>query len=121
MESYQLRFGKIILLKPNLAEVIIDEGVLMDEGMVQEYHKFLLFHLKAPFSLLVNKINSYAYTFEAQKLIANLKEISSMAVVTHKITTEMATKVLIDLNKSNHWNIKLFKTRSEALNWLDPS
>ena len=52
-------------------------------------------------------------------MIANLKEIDSMAVVIHSKVTEMATKVLINLNKGNNWNISLFRTRSEALNWLE--
>lgn len=119
MKQYKLRFGEIIILKPHLAEVIITEGIEMDEKMVDEYHEFLLLMLSSPFSLLINKKNSYSYTFEAQRLIANLKEIKSMAVVIHSKVTEMATKILIDINKDNDWNIKLFETREKALFWLD--
>tara|TARA_R110000796_G_scaffold120962_4_gene235115 strand:+ start:492 stop:698 length:207 start_codon:yes stop_codon:yes gene_type:complete len=55
MKSHRLSFGEIIILKDNLAEVIINEGVLMDIKIVEDYHQFLLTHLKAPFSLLINK------------------------------------------------------------------
>ncbi|MFD2725516.1 hypothetical protein [Hyunsoonleella rubra] len=63
MKEYKLSFGTIIVLKDNLAEVIINEGVVMNEVMVDIYHDFLLSYLKAPFSLLINKKNSYSYTF----------------------------------------------------------
>jgi len=53
----------------------------MTLDMVEEYHAFLLAHLVSPFSLLINKINSYSYNFDAQINLATLKEIKAMAVV----------------------------------------
>jgi len=49
MEKYDLPFAKIIVLRNDIAEVIINDGIDMDLAMVNEYHKFLLSHLKAPF------------------------------------------------------------------------
>ena len=119
MKSHQLSFGKIIILKPNLAEVIINEEVLMDLKMVDEYHTFLLTHLEAPFSLLVNKKFSYAYTYKAQKTIATLKEIKAMAVVVEDFNAKISTNFLIGINKEHNWNIKTFRLRDEALAWLE--
>ncbi|WP_204346279.1 hypothetical protein [Psychroserpens algicola] len=118
MKVFILPFGKIKILNPHIAEVIINEGVVMNSEDVDAYHDFLLSNLEAPFSLLVNKENSYTYTFDAQIKIAGLEEIQCMAVVLYNYNAEMATKILIDLNKGNNWNIKLFKDRDEALNWL---
>jgi len=118
MKVYRLSFGQINIIEPNLAEVIIDDEVVMDVEMIDEYHEFLLSYLKAPFSLLVNKCNSYTYTFEAQRMIASLNEIKAMAVVTHTAITEMSTSVLITMNQDKNWNIKLFQKREDALNWL---
>lgn len=118
MKVYRLSFGYINIIEPNLAEVIIDDEVEMDEKMIDEYHEFLLAYLKSPFSLLINKQNSYTYTFEAQRMIANLNEIQAMAVITKTIITEMTTEVLINMNRDKEWNIKIFQKREEALNWL---
>lgn len=60
MDLYELSFAKIIILRDDIAEVMINDGVLMDVDMVAKYHEFLLAHLHAPFSLLINKINSYS-------------------------------------------------------------
>ncbi|GAA4240184.1 MULTISPECIES: hypothetical protein [Winogradskyella] len=119
MKTHRLSFGEITILKRNLAEVIINEGVLMDIKMVEEYHSFLLTHLEAPFSLLVNKKFAYAYTYKAQKTIATLKEIKAMAVVVEGFNAKLSTNFLIGMNKEKKWNIKTFRLRTEAMIWLE--
>ncbi len=118
MNSYKLSFGTIKILQNNLAEVIVNEGVLMDEVMIDEFHKFLLKTLKTPFGLLINKIYSYSYTFDAQKTIAHLDEIKSMAVVANTSGAVMSTETLINVNGNINRNIKLFQEREVALSWL---
>nr|WP_321231152.1 hypothetical protein [uncultured Psychroserpens sp.] len=118
MKVFILPFGKINIIHNNIAEVIINEGVVMDIDMVNQYHEFLLSNLESPFSLLINKENSYSYKFDAQLQIANLSQVKSMAVLIYNLNSEMATQILININKGNNWDIKLFKDRQVALNWL---
>jgi len=118
MEKYDLPFAKIILLRNDIAEVIINDGIEMDLAMVNEYHKFLLSHLKAPFSLLINKINSYSYNSEALEKIATLKEINFMAVVSYKNSTTITTKYLVSFPRDVEWNLEIFSNRGDALDWL---
>lgn len=119
MKICNLSFGKIVVLNKNLAEVIVDEGILFDEVMVDEYHDFLLTNLSVPFSLLINKKHSYSYTFGAQKKIVHLDEIKSMAVVVHTSGGVMSTETLINVNGNVFRNIKLFQERDQALAWLE--
>ena len=120
MKTHQLSFAKIIIIKDNLAEVIVDDGVLIDLKKVGEYHKFLLTHLRAPFSLLVNKKHSYTYTFKAQTEIASLNQIKAMAVVVEGFNAKKSTDFLISMNNmSRVWNIQTFMLREEALVWLE--
>jgi len=118
MEKYELPFAKIIILREDIAEVIINDGIEMDVNMVEQYHNFLLSHLHAPFSLLVNKINAYSYDFPAQEKIASLKEINAMAVVAYNLTTEITTETLASYPRDVKWNLKIFSNRDEALSWL---
>ena len=120
MKTHQLSFAKIIIIKDNLAEVIVDDGVLIDLKKVGEYHEFLLTHLRAPFSLLVNKKHSYTYTFKAQIEIASLNQIKAMAVVVEGFNAKKSTDFLISMNNmSRSWNIQTFMLREEALVWLE--
>ncbi len=118
MELHELSFGKIIILREDIAEVIINEGVEMNISMVKEYHQFLLTHLKSPFSLLVNKVNFYTYDFEAQVNIATLNEINAMAVVAYKRNTSISTESLVSMPRPVEWNLKIFPNRSDAFDWL---
>lgn len=119
MNRYRLSFGEINILSNSLAEVIVDEGIIMDGVMVDEYHDFLLSNLEPPFGLLVNKKYSYSYTFEAQTSIASLPEIKAMAIVINSQGGLMSTETLIKLNEASAWNIKMFHNREAAVTWLD--
>jgi len=48
VESYQLPFAKIDILREDIAEVIFNDGVKIDEQMVEQYHSFLISHLQVP-------------------------------------------------------------------------
>ena len=118
MSHYTLDFGEIIILQDDIAEVIIHEGVEMDDAIVDQYHAFLLMHLQSPFSLLINKINPYTYTFSAQLKLANLPQIHAMAVVAYNRVTEMTTESLNNMPREYSWNLKVFNNKDVALDWL---
>ena len=118
METYELPFAKINILREDIAEVIVDDGIEIDVEMVQQYHDFLLSHLRSPFALLINKIHAYSYDFQAQEKIGTLLEINAMAVVAYKRTTIITTEMLASYPRERKWNLKIFENRDEALAWL---
>ena len=118
MDLHELPYAKIIILRHDIAEVIIDDEVVMDEAMVEHYHNFLLSHLSPPFSLLINKVNSYTYNFSAQLKLATLVEINAMAVVAYNRITVMTTESLASYPRTEKWNLKIFSNRNDALLWL---
>ncbi len=119
MNSYTLPFATINILREDIAEVIINDGVEMDLSMVNEYHEFLLSHLKSPFSLLVNKQNSYAYDFEAQQKVGALNEINAISVVVYNDLSELAQNALsLNMGTDVSEKMNIFSDRSEALKRL---
>ena len=42
MKTFDLSFGTVTLLRKDLAEVIINQGVEMDLDIVDEYHMFIV-------------------------------------------------------------------------------
>jgi hypothetical protein len=118
MDLHELPFAKIIILRDDIAEVMINDGVRLNHEMVEQYHDFLLSHLRAPFSLLINKINSYTYDFHAQETLATLKEINAMAVVAYNRVTKITTETLASYPRDVKWNLEIFSNRDEALAWL---
>jgi hypothetical protein len=118
MITHKLSFGEITLLQENIAEVIVNDRVEFNLEMVAEYHEFLINKMKCLFSLLINKLNSYTYTFEAQQHLATLTDINAMAVVSYSNITELTTKSLIQVPREINWKIKIFNEREVALQWL---
>jgi hypothetical protein len=118
MNLYELSFAKIIVLRDDIAEVIINDAVVMNAAMVEQYHAFLRSILTSPFSLLINKINAYTYDFEAQLELATIGEINAMAVVAYSRITELTTETLASYPRSKKWNLQIFMNRDDALAWL---
>jgi len=119
MDQYELDFCRIILLRENIAEVIVNEGVEMDERMVDDYHALLCAKLSAPFSLLINKLNAYTYNFAAQKKLATIPQVHAMAVLVYNRISEASTEALIRLPREVDWNIRVMHDREGALSWLN--
>jgi hypothetical protein len=118
MMTHRLSFASITILAPDLAEVIVDQGVDMTGAMVDEYHEFLCSHLNAPFSLLVNKLHDYSYDFSAQVKLAAIPEIDRMAVVAYKRATENVTRLMTKIPRHRQWCLEIFSEREAALAWL---
>lgn len=119
MKEYEFSFGKIIILRDDLAEIITNKGVEMNEDIVKECHDFLIKHLKNPFSLLINKKYEHTYTGEAQTMISNLKELKVMGVVVGAKRSIIPSSILSKINEGNDSSIKLFNKRNQALEWFE--
>ena len=119
MEIHQLSFGKAIKLDTDLAEIIVNESVVMNIDMVDEYHDWIGKHLDNPCFLLINKVNAYTYTFDAQLKIGTLPQIRAMAVVVYNRMSKLTTQNLSEYPREKDWNIHIFDNRDEALAWLE--
>lgn len=119
---YRLSFGYIKKLSENTAEVIVNNNVTFTLEMVEEYESFLQQHYANQLGLLVNKINRYTYTPEAQLCIGSLSNIAALAVVHYHPFDAMQTNKLANVRAIDQLNIKTFDGyklgRECALNWL---
>ena len=121
--KHKLSFGYITLLSENIAEVVVNRNVVMTLEMVDEYDYFLKCHFNGDFGLLINKINPYTYTFEAQLTIASLSGIKAMAVITYNQECDQLTNTLANTRKNDRWNLKQFSGLElgfqSGITWLE--
>lgn len=119
MTELTLPFGKVNIIQNNIAEAIIDDSVVINLEKLTLFHKALLAHFKNQrFSLLVNKVNSYTYEFEAQRNVGKLKEIDKTAIVAYSQNAKLASIIIMGINKDKDWNVKMFVDRQDAMDWL---
>ncbi|MDO6427318.1 hypothetical protein Q4489_09855 [Thalassotalea sp. 1_MG-2023] len=119
---YRLSFGYIKKLSENTAEVIVNNNVTFTLEMVEEYETFLQQHYANKLGVLVNKINRYTYTPEAQLCIGSLSNIAAFAIVHYHPFDTKQTNILAHVRSIDNLNMKTFDGyklgRECALNWL---
>lgn len=119
MTQINLPFGKVNILQNNIAEVIIDDSIVMDLQKLAIFHEALVSHFKnQQFSLLVNKTNTYTYEFEAQLQVGSLEQIDKTAIVAYSQNAKLSTQILMGIHSGKNWNAKMFSERQDAIEWL---
>lgn len=117
-KEFQIQLGTVIVLAPNLAEVIVAEDLEVETGMVEEYHECLLENLVPPFGVLFNQKNRHSYTFEAQMAIGTIQQLGPVAVLAYDDATEHSMRAVLGLPGKQHLSNQFFYDRDAALDWL---
>ena len=118
MELHQLSFCKVSVIKADIAEVIVDEGVNIDITMVEEIHNCFLSIFSRSFSLLINKTNSYSTELDALIKFGTLAAINKIAVFAPNKMAKLSADFSADIPSSAELNIQVFTNRDVAFAWL---
>lgn len=117
-----LSFGFINILSEDIAEIIINNNVVITLEMIDEYDQFLTEYFKGDFGLLINRINHYSYTFEAKLSIGSTEGLKAIAVVYYNEISKESTNSLVKARRVDNFNLKLFSGLElgwqSGLDWL---
>ncbi len=120
--KHQLSFGKINILEDSIAEVIINHNVKISIEMIEECDQFLSEHFSDSFGVLVNKIYTYDYTYEAKLMLGSHEKLKAIAVVNYHSIGVVQSDKIAKLRASDHLNIKVFSGLDlgwqQAYEWL---
>ncbi len=121
--TYHLSFGKINIINGNIAEIIINKDIEMSIEMVEECEYFFSQHFHDNFAILVNKINTFKYTFEAKLTIGMSDKLCAIAVVNYHGSGLEQTDRIMRLRKQDNLNLKVFSGLElgwqEGVAWLN--
>ncbi len=122
MEQYRLSFARVNIVLENIVEVVIDNFVVVSLEMVEELDKFLSNTFTEKITLLINKVNTYSYSFEAKMIFGSLENIIAIAVINYSRDGEMITTEIMEQRKVDNLNIKSFSALDlgyqHAIRWL---
>lgn len=122
MIKHQLSFAQVNLLNENLAEIIIDANVIISLEMTEEYEQFIAENVTDNYTILVNKINHYDFSFEAKLSVASHENLAAIAVVTYNNDSQKSVENIAAMRKRDGWNLKIFDGlslgRQQAIQWL---
>tara|TARA_R110000737_G_scaffold318924_3_gene329933 strand:- start:333 stop:743 length:411 start_codon:yes stop_codon:yes gene_type:complete len=120
--KHRLSFGYFTLLAENIVEVTIDEGIELSLEMIEECDIFFKAHIFGDFGMLINRINEYTYSYEAQLTIGSYQGLKAIAFVYY---SENSKQIIEDINLTrapDNWNSCIFSGLElewqQALQWL---
>ena len=120
MKIVNLSFCEIHILDDDLIEVITNEGIEVNDSMVEEYHEFFRRTFRESFAVLVNKVNSYSYRFSALLNIGNVKGLKAVAIL-HYSKASQESHLVNSIRLKNKLNMQHFFNRDSAIIWLKGS
>lgn len=121
--KHRLSFGFYNIFANNVVEVTADEGIEMTLEMVEECHEFMDKHIEGDFALLINRINNYSYTYEAQLSLASYSGLKALAFVCYSKESFLVTEKLQSNRSFDQWQHPVFSGLElgwqQAYQWLE--
>lgn len=119
---HQLSYATVKIIADNLAEVVVNNNIMITLEMVEEFEEFVSATFKQPFALIINKINTYNYSFEAMSCMASNENLVAMAVISYDDLMKDPINRVLELRRMDELNIKIFSGLElgwqQGRNWL---
>ena len=121
--KHRLSFGFYNIFPNNVIEVTPDEGIEITLEIVEECHDFIKENVIGDFALLINRINNYTYTYEAQFSIGSHSGMKTLAFVCYSDKSLLVTKQLQESRSFDQWKYPVYSGLDlgwqEAYQWLE--
>lgn len=118
MLTYNFLSFKMSIINNNIVELVVFDDAEFDIEMVNQFHEVIENNMRSPALVLVNRIYSYSYTFEALRALSRSKSIKSVAVLSNKDVASSLVSYLARRFNVYKVPVKTFHERESALKWL---
>jgi hypothetical protein len=120
LELHELPHAKIIKHNDQIAEVIVNAGIDYDMEMVEIYERWIADNMDDPCYVMVNRINSYSLSFEAQQALGKIKQIKAIALVTYTRASALSSQASKrQWTQLNPLDCEIFDSPHKAMQWLE--
>ena len=119
---HRLSFAKTHFISSDIAEVIVDKDIEITIEMIEEFDEYLSSCEHQHLGVLINRIHSYSYSFEAKFCVYSHHKMKAIALVYYSAQCRQCTQEILDLRFMDELNVKMFAGIElgwqQALNWL---
>lgn len=120
--KHRLSFGYFNILAEDILEVIVDDGVELTLEMLEESHQFVDEHFSRQFAMLINKVNNYTYSYEAQLSLGSYEGLKAIAFVCFSSEDSENIEKLLEMRATDALNAQIFSGLElgwqQARTWL---
>ena len=121
--TYRFNFGYIRIVSNNIAEITVNDNIEIDLEMLEEFDNFLMAQFKEDFGLVINKINNYTFSYEAQLCILSLCKLKAIALVYYCDSKKKLAPHVEARRESDKLNVRAFSGfemgHHDAQKWLN--
>jgi len=122
LTSHRLSFANITFITDHLVEVIVDKDVVISIEMIEEFDALLSSSEHPYLGVLINRIHSYSYSFEAQFCLYSHYKMKAIALVYYSPQCRQSTEDILALRFMDKLNLKMFAGLElgwqQSLDWL---
>ena len=119
MQIHFCSFGKMIQYDQHLVEYVVNEGVELTESMVDEAANIIAQHFQFPHISLINKTQSYTYSYSALKVIGKIFSPVATAIFGDCSAAFVSINTIKSLPWNKGWKAQCFADKESAVNWLN--
>ncbi len=115
MKLEDLTFGSYREIEPKIVEVIINEGVELDDKMIKQAETALLDTFgQTPYALLVSRIYPYSHSMGSLTKVPKMANLAAIAIVVYSELSKHTARI----HKIYQENVRVFDNKEDALIWL---
>jgi len=106
--QYNLSFAQFTIHSDNILEMLVNDDTEVTLEMIAESDRFITEYFPNNFVLLINSINNYTYSYEAQLCIGSHENLTGIAFLYYSQSDLDVINQLKAKRKMDNWNSKTF-------------
>ncbi|WP_048693532.1 hypothetical protein [Catenovulum maritimum] len=118
MKTHYCSFGVMLQHDSHLVEFCVNEGIELTDNMVDEAAIILSQHFQYPHISLVNKTNSYTYSYSALKVLNKIFSPVATAIYGDCSSASISINTIKSLPWNKGWLVQCFSDKESAISWL---
>lgn len=118
MNTYKLSYATVNIIHDTILEVVCNDEIELSIEMLKELKTLADKKIGQPFSLLINRKNTYTYSFEVLQHFGDFHDILATAFVVYNKTSEAVTNYAVEFIKNQNWKTEVFYNHEAAVQWL---
>ena len=111
---YRVSYAEVAVREDGLVEVVVDDHLEVDAAMAGEFADLFARIADRPTAILIHKVNSYAMTFKAARILSQLPNLVASAILPYSRVAHMVADASVLMGG----NIHVFTSALDAAEWL---
>ncbi len=112
----KLSFAEVEIFEKGIIKITPHEGVEISAEDIHETQRLIRSVPDA--RLLIDRLNSYSYSFEAIQAIRNYEGVRAAAIITYGYSSQVTAQFVRGDGGDSPYPMEIFTNKDDAIRWL---